>query len=54
MVSVRVNLKLKGSQLKSFPQETMSAGENRFASEWNEKEDIKLLEDLFNIWAGRF
>ena len=43
MVSVRVNLKLKGSS-KVFPQETMVAGENRFAPELNEKEVIELLE----------
>ena len=27
----------------------MAAGENRFAPEWNEKEVIKLVEDLSNI-----
>ena len=30
---------------KSFSQETMSAGENRFAPELNEKEVIELLEN---------
>ena len=40
MVSVRVSLKFKGSQ-KIFPQETMAAGENRFAPELNEKEFIE-------------
>ena len=44
MVSVRVSLKLKGS-LKIFPQETMAAGENRFAPELNEKKIIELLEN---------
>ena len=44
MVSVRVSLKLKGS-LKIFPQETMAAGENRFAPELNEMEIIELLEN---------
>ena len=38
--------------LNIFPQETMAAGENRFAPELNEKEFIELLEDLSNIlWA---
>ena len=32
-------------QLKIFPQETMAAGENRFAPELNEKEVIELLEN---------
>ena len=32
-----------------FPQETMAAGENRFAPELKEKEVIQLLGDLFNI-----
>ena len=31
----------------------MAAGENRFAPELNEKEDIELLEDLSNI-SGAF
>ena len=44
MVSVRVSLKFKGSQ-KIFPQETMAAGENRFAPELNEKEFIELLQN---------
>ena len=44
MVSVRVSLKLKGS-LKIFAQETMAAGENRFAPELNEEEVIELLEN---------
>ena len=48
MVSVRVSLNLKGAK-KIFPQETMAAGENRFAPELNEKEVIELLEDLSNI-----
>ena len=43
MVSVRVSLNLKRSS-KIFPQETMAAGENRFAPELNEKEVIELLE----------
>ena len=30
---------------KIFPQETMAAGENRFAPELNEKEIIELLEN---------
>ena len=30
---------------KIFPQETMAAGENRFAPELNEKEVIELLEN---------
>ena len=41
-------LNLKGSY-KNFPQETMAAGENRFAQELNEKEVIQLLEDLSYI-----
>ena len=44
MVSVRVSLNLKRRQ-KIFPQETMVAGENRFAPELNEKEFIELLEN---------
>ena len=44
MVSVRVSLNLKGAK-KIFPQETMAAGENRFAPELNEKEVIELLEN---------
>ena len=32
-----------------FPQETMTAGENRFAPELIEKEVIQLLGDFFNI-----
>ena len=44
MVSVRVSLNLKRSQT-NFPQETMVAGENRFAPELNEKEGIELLEN---------
>ena len=39
MVSVRVSLNLKGSY-KISPQETMAAGENRFAPELNEKKVI--------------
>ena len=31
-------------ELKSFPQETMAASENRFALELNEKEVIELLK----------
>ena len=45
MVSVRVSL-----NLKIFSQETMAAGENRFAPELNEKEVIELLE---NATPGR-
>jgi len=52
MASVRVTLNLKGS-LIIFPEETMAAGENRFAPELNEKEVIELLKDLCNI-LGRF
>ena len=37
-------LKFK-KELKIFPQETMAAGENRFAPELNEKEVIELLEN---------
>ena len=48
MASVRVTLNLKGS-LIIFPEETMAAGENRFAPELNEKEVIELLKDLCNI-----
>ena len=48
MVSVCVSLKLKGSE-KTFPQETMAAGENRLAPKLNENEVIELLEDLSNI-----
>ena len=48
MVSVCVSLKLKRSE-KTFPQETMAAGENRFAPKLNENEVIELLEDLSNI-----
>ena len=44
MLSVRVSLNLKRSS-KIFPQETMAAGENRFAPELNEKEVIELLEN---------
>ena len=44
MVSVRVSLNLKRSS-KIFPQETMAAGENRFAPELSEKEVIELLEN---------
>ena len=36
-------LKFK-KELKIFPQETMAAGENRFAPQLNEKEVIELLE----------
>jgi len=43
-----MGLGLKGSY-KNFPQETMAAGENRFASKLNEKEVIELLEHLSNI-----
>ena len=53
MVSVRVSLKSKGSK-KIFPQETMAAGENRFAPELNEKEVTELLEDLSNILGAFF
>ena len=42
MVSVRVSLNLKRSQ-NIFSQETMTASENRFAPELNEKEVIELL-----------
>ena len=45
MVSVRVSLILKRSYKQNFPQETMVAGENRFAPELNEKEVIELLEN---------
>ena len=45
MVSVSVNLNLKRSQ-KILTQETMAAGENRFAPELNEKEVIELLEKV--------
>ena len=44
MVGVRVSLYLKRSR-KIFPQETMTASENSFASELNEKEVIELLEN---------
>ena len=37
-----------------FPQETMAAGENRFAPELNEKEIIELLEALPNIVSSSF
>ena len=37
-------LKFK-KELKIFPQETMAAGDNRFASELNEKEVLELLEN---------
>ena len=37
-------LKFK-KELTIFPQETMTAGENRFAPELNEKEVIELLEN---------
>ena len=36
-------------ELKIFPQETMTASENHFVPELNEKEVIELLEDLSNI-----
>ena len=42
-------LKFKKELKKIFPQETMAAGENRFAPGLNEKEVIELLEDLSNI-----
>ena len=45
MVSVHVSLNLKRSCNKFFPQETMVAGENRFAPELNEKEVIELFEN---------
>ena len=38
-------LKFKKELKKIFPQETMAAGENRFAPELNEKEVIELLEN---------
>ena len=44
MVSVRVSLNLK-RRLKIFPQETMAAGENRSAPEFNKKEFIELLQN---------
>jgi len=44
MVSVRVSSKFE-KELTIFPQGTMAAGENRFASELNEKEVIELLEN---------
>ena len=44
MVSVCVRLNLKKSE-KIFPQETIAAGENRFAPELNEKEVIELSEN---------
>ena len=34
---------------KEFSLEKMAAGENRFAPELNEKEAIKLLEDLYDV-----
>ena len=37
-----------------FPQETMAAGENRFAPELNEKEVIELLEALPSIVSSSF
>ena len=43
-------LKFKKGLKKNFPQETMTAGENRFAPELNEKEVIELLE---NATPGR-
>ena len=43
MVSVRVSLKLNG-KVKSFAEETMAAGENRFAPELNEKKVLELLQ----------
>ena len=55
MVSVRVSLNLKGIKSKKIDsQETMAAGENRFAPELNEKEGIELLEDFGLIPCGRF
>ena len=55
MVSVRVSLNLKGIKSKKIvSQETMAAGENRFAPELNEKEVIELLEDFGLISWGRF
>ena len=42
MVSLQVSLNLKSS-LKIYPQETMAAGENRFAPKLNEEEVIELL-----------
>ena len=45
MVSVRARLKLKGGS-KIFPQETMAAGENRFAPKLNEKEVSEPLENV--------
>ena len=49
MVSVRVSIKLRESS-KVFPQETVAAGENRFAPELNERKVIELLE---NATTGR-
>ena len=43
-VRVRVSLNLKRSS-KIFPEETMTASENRFAPELKEKEVIELLEN---------
>ena len=43
-VSVRVSLNLKRGS-KFFTQETMTASENRFAPEINEKEVIEQLEN---------
>ena len=40
-------------QIIIFPQETVAAGENRFAPELNEKEVIELLKDLSSI-SGAF
>ena len=40
-------------QIIIFPQETVAAGENRFALELNEKEVIELLKDLSSI-SGAF
>ena len=46
MVSVRVRLKLKLKRsLKHFVEETMAAGEDRFAPELNEKEVLELLQN---------
>ena len=50
MVSVCVSLNLKEAK----NQETMAAGENRFAPELNEKEVIELLEDFGLISWGCF
>ena len=45
MVSVHISLLKFKKELNIFRQETMAAGKNRFASELNEKEVMKLLEN---------